>query len=368
MALLVGTHTRRWFCVLALLMTAPRLSAQTLSSDLAEHWRASGTFFTWTSSLPENQGRKVQLFYVCIGDVTKPTIVMLHGFPTSSFDFRLLAHELEPDFRSCMLDFPGYGLSDKPSAGYRYTLSDDAQLIWHFVTRVVPLQQFVLLSHDRGDSVALNVLQLLQAASAPPFRITHQFLTNGNLYLPLANLTDFQKRMLDPATSAAAVKSVNANLLAGGIGQTNYTPPLKPDDPEVRALASFFGYQSGVEVIPATIQYLNERKQLEASFLQTLSRSTIPATMMWGVHDMVAPVRVADYVFTTALRSRSVPGAYWLMPCGHHYVQHDQPAAIARIIRLTLGLAAGATLPTAPYNLSTDACSPVLVAREHQPE
>ena len=150
--------------------------------------------------------------------------------------------------------------------------------------------------------------------------------------------------------------------------KTNFTPPLKPDDPEVGAMAAFFGYQSGVEVIPATIQYLNERKQMEASFLQTLSRSTIPATVMWGVHDMVAPVRVADYVFTTALRARPVHGAYWLMPCGHHYVQHDQPAAIARIIRLTLGLAPGAAMPAAPYNLSTDGCSPVLVAREQKPQ
>lgn len=360
---------RRRFELLLLLLLAPALSAQTLSSDLAEQWRTSGSYFTWTSSRAENAGRQIQVFYTCVGESTKPTLLMLHGFPTSSFDFRLLAHELEPDFRSCMLDFPGYGLSDKPSAGYSYTISDDAQLVWHFVTRVVPLQQFVLLSHDRGDSVALNVLQLLQAASAPPFRITHQFLTNGNMYLPLANLTEFQKRMLDPATSAAAVKSVTASLLAGGMGQTNYTPPLKPDDPEVHALASFFGYQSGVEVIPATIQYLNERKQMEVSFLQALSRSTIPATIMWGVHDMVAPVRVADYVFATALRSRPVSAAYWLMPCGHHYVQHDQPAAMARIIRLTLGtLTPGAVLPVAPHNLTTDACGPVLVAREQKPE
>jgi hypothetical protein len=51
---------------------------------------------------------------------------------------------------------------------------------------------------------------------------------------------------------------------------------------------------------------------------------------MWGVHDMVAPVRVADYVFTTALQRRAVPGAYWLLPCGNHYVQHDQPADLLR--------------------------------------
>jgi pimeloyl-ACP methyl ester carboxylesterase len=350
--------------VLFLLVTA-RLDGQPLASDLAEGWRASGAYFTWTSTLPENQGRRVQVFHTCQGDAAKPTIVMLPGFPTSSFDFRLLAGELAADFRTCTLDFPGYGVSDKPAGGYRYTLADDAQLVWHLVTKVLGLRQFVLLSHDRGDSVALNFLQLYQAAPNPPFTITHQFLTNGNMYLPLANLTEFQKRMLDPATSAAAVKAASATLLAAGMGRTNYTPPLEPGDPEVQALAALFGYQSGVEAIPATIQYLNERKEKEVSFLEALARSVVPATIMWGVHDMVAPVRVADHVFNTALRPRAVPGAYWLLPCGNHYVQHDQPADLARIIRLTLSLQTGGkALPAAPFNLSTDRCGPVLVARE----
>lgn len=222
--------------VLLVLSLAGSVGAQPLSSEVAESWRASGQYFSWTSTLAENAGRDVRVFYTCVGDRSKPAIVMVHGFPTSSFDFRMLARELQPDFRSCMLDFPGYGLSDKP-AGHHYTLGDDARLVWKFVTEVVPLKEFVLLSHDRGDSVALSLLQLYQASPHPPFRITHQFLTNGNLYLPLANLTDFQKRMLDPVTSAAAVKSVNAGLLAVGMGQTQYTPPLKADDPEVRALA-----------------------------------------------------------------------------------------------------------------------------------
>lgn len=360
--------TRACLLFLLFVTVAARLQAQPLPSELAERWRASGGYFTWTSMQPENQGRRVQVFYTCIGEAARPTIVMLPGFPTSSFDYRRLAQELAADYRTCTLDFPGYGVSDKPMDGYRYTLSDDAQLVWHLVTQVVPLREFVLLSHDRGDSVALNFLQLYQASANRPFTITHQFITNGNLYLPLANLTEFQKRMLDPATSAAAVKAANANLLATGMGRTNFTPPLSADDPEVGALAAFFGYQSGVAAIPATIQYLNERRQMEVSFLQTLSRSTIPTTIMWGIHDLVAPVRVADYVFTTALRARATVGAYWLMPCGNHYVQYDQPADLARVIRLTLSLQAAAKpLPSAPFNLSTEPCSPVLVGRE-QPE
>ncbi len=353
------------FASVTRLGAAQPAAGQVPASDLVAQWRAAGQYFSWTSTLPENAGRSVQVFYTCLGDAAKPAMLMVHGFPTSSFDFRLPARDLSADYRVCTLDFPGYGLSDKPT-GYRYTLGDDARLLWRFVTEIVPLKEFVLLSHDRGDSVALSFLQLYQADTRRPFRITHQFITNGNLYLPLANLTDFQKRMLDPATSAAAVKGMNAGLLATGMGQTQYTPPLPPTDPEVRALAALFAHNDGVVVIPATIQYLNERKEFEVRFLETLRRSDIPATIMWGVHDTVAPVRVADYVFASAIRPRAVPGAYWLMPCGSHYVLHDQGADIAKVVRLTLGAQApgGKPLPSAPFNLSGESCSPVLVGRE----
>ncbi|MBV9581334.1 MAG: alpha/beta hydrolase [Chloroflexi bacterium] len=338
-------------------MSTPLEESQ--ATEPAEQWRNAGKYFTWNSTLPENEGRTVQVFYTCTGDADKPTILMLHGFPTSSYDFRAFISDLQPDYRVCTLDFPGYGVSDKPADGYRYSLVDDAQLVWHFVTTIIPQEEFILFSHDRADSVALNFLQLYQAAVDPPFRITHQFLTNANLYLPLANLTDFQKAMLDPQTSAAAVNALSPELLAAGMGATQYSPALSPSDPEVRALAFNFAWQDGIRVIPATIQYLHERMQLEDVFLDALAQSAIPVTMIWGVHDMVSPVRVADYVWSRALESRPAPAAYWLAPCANHYLLHDQHQAIAQVVRLTLADGPHA----APFDLTAHPCSPVLVDR-----
>jgi pimeloyl-ACP methyl ester carboxylesterase len=164
--------------------------------------------------------------------------------------------------------------------------------------------------------------------------------------------------MLDPDQSAALVKTINPTMFAAALGSSTYTPALKPDDPTVRALAAIFAYQSGIEVLPATIQYLNERKKMETTYLQVLAHSAIPVTLIWGVHDMIAPVRVAEYVWNTALSARKVPGAFWIVPCGNHYVQHDQPQAIARIVRL----ATAKPEQTEPYNLTPDACAPVLIA------
>jgi pimeloyl-ACP methyl ester carboxylesterase len=332
---------------------------QSMAAEPAEQWHASGRYFDWVSPLPENKGRTLKVFYSCAGDPDKPTIVMLHGFPTSSFDFRPMFDLLKADFHVCTLDFPGFGLSDKPSDGFVYSLSQDAQLVWDFVSKVLAVKEFILFSHDRGDSVALRFLQLYQSAPAKPFVITHQFLTNANLYLPLANLTHFQKAMLDPLTSALAVSRTTPKRLAIGMGESQYSPPLAPGDPEVLALEYNFAHEDGVRVIPATIQYLNERKKFEDGFLASLAASDVPVTLIWGVHDMVSPVRVADYVWSSSLAKRSSPASYWLAPCANHYLLHDQPQAIATLMRAELGHPAAA----APANLTTDVCAPVLVDR-----
>jgi pimeloyl-ACP methyl ester carboxylesterase len=201
-----------------------------------------------------------------------------------------------------------------------------------------------------------HYLALPQQLSA----ITHHFLTNGNIYLPLANLTDFQKALRNPQTSQAVAASVTAPLLAQGLGQTCFTPPLAPDDPQIRAMSESLASGSGLAVLPATIKYLDERAQAEIGWLESLQASPIPTTLIWGIHDMISPIRVADYVWNTFLRSRTAPSAYWILPCANHYLQHDQPAALAHIIRLSLS----EQTPTAPMNLASDPCAPVLVGRE----
>jgi pimeloyl-ACP methyl ester carboxylesterase len=249
----------RWLWIPFLL--AAWAFAQPLTSNLAEQWRASGEYFTWQSP----QGRNVKIFYICTGDAAKPAILILHGFPTSGFDFHRLIEKLQPDFRICTFGFPGYGFSDKPATGYRHTLREDAEITRYFILNIAKFNEFALLSHDRGDNVALAFLDLIEKSDSG-LRITHQFITNGNIDMPLANPMEFQQRLLDPSTSAAALKQVSPPLLAARLGTSLYTPPLNPADPEVRVRTSLFAYRSGTDVLPAEIQYLNERKQFENEF------------------------------------------------------------------------------------------------------
>ena len=136
-------------------------------SDLAHAWQTAGQYFTWHQEQVEGSGDALQIFYRCLGNPTHPAIVLLHGFPTSSYDFHTLALDLATDHYVCLLDFPGYGFSDKPLSGYSYTLRDDAQLLDFFVHDIVGLQRFALLTHDRGASVGLALLAHYLALPSP---------------------------------------------------------------------------------------------------------------------------------------------------------------------------------------------------------
>jgi hypothetical protein len=91
---------------------------------------------------------------------------------------------------------------------------------------------------------------------------------------------------LNPATSAAAVKSTTPERLAVGVGATQYSPPLEdPRGPCSRLQLCLARRHPGHS---CTIQYLNERKQFEVAFLEALSKSNVPVTLMWGVRDIVS--------------------------------------------------------------------------------
>jgi len=163
-------------------------------------WCKAGEYFSWKSTLPENAAfAPLNIFHICQGNPDNPAILMIHGYPTSSFDYADLFRELSKDHYVCALDTPGYGFSDKPRDGYEYSMFDDARLVDEYIRKVADLDEFTLFTHDKGDSVGLALLQIYQAYNVKPYTINHHFITNGNIYLPLAQLTVGQKALLNPS-------------------------------------------------------------------------------------------------------------------------------------------------------------------------
>ena len=300
--------------------------------DIFAEWQSGGTELRWRSSTSANEGKEVAVFTRRAGTPGKPALVLVHGFPTSSIDYYALARELDSDFDIYTLDFPGYGLSDKPPEPYVYSLYDDARLLVHAITEVWQLTDYRMLTHDRGSSVGMIALGMLAAEGTLPVDV---IVTNGNVYLPLSNLTVFQTALLDSATGRATAAATTPELLAAGLGATTFIPRRPLEDPEIAALAKCFAHNDGIRVLPDTIQYLRERATGETGWLEALSKLPVNATLVWGLHDNVSPLRVANHVWQAYLRDMPGRSRYWVLPNADHYLQCDAPAELAKIVRLT---------------------------------
>ncbi|HVQ97971.1 MAG TPA: alpha/beta hydrolase, partial [Mycobacterium sp.] len=141
--------------------------------------------------------------------------------------------------------------------------------------------------------------------------------------------------LLDPATARATARATTPEMLAAGMGASTFLPRRTLDDPEVAALVECFAYNDGIAVLPDTIRYLNERAADEKNWLDALSRNAVNTTLVWGLHDNVSPLRVANFVWQTYLKDKPGRNRYWILPTADHYLQCDAPRQLARIIRLT---------------------------------
>ena len=119
----------------------------------------------------------VEIFYREAGDPGKPTLLLLHGFPTSSHMFRDLITELANEYHLVAPDYPGYGFSSMPAVDeFDYSFDNIALLIEQFVD-VVGIDRFSLYLMDYGAPVGFRI------ATSQPERIETLIIQNGNAYV-----------------------------------------------------------------------------------------------------------------------------------------------------------------------------------------
>jgi pimeloyl-ACP methyl ester carboxylesterase len=323
----------------------------------AGEWLAAGGFFAWLAPEPVRGRRELRIFHAEFGDPEAPTLLLLHGFPTSSVDWYDVVGTLSREHRVCVLDLPGFGFSDKPR-GERYALKRDSELVGHYLGEVLGARSAAVVAHDRGDSVAL-VFADWCASGGAPFELRHLVLSNGNMFLPLSNLTSFQRLVLDPGSATDVLEALTPEMLAAGAGQSMFTPPRSLDDPTIAALAETFAVNDGIAVLHDTIQYLIERSEHEQRWLEKLSRSTVPTTLVWGLYDVIAPPRVAAHIWSTYLAAKPGANEFWLLPRANHYLQNDQPREFAEVVSAALAQRS----PETPGPLSAAPAAPILLDR-----
>jgi pimeloyl-ACP methyl ester carboxylesterase len=304
-----------------------------MNTSRADEWRSRGGRFSWRPA--EEDASAVEIFHVELGHPDAPVLLLIHGWPTSSIDWFAVASQLSARFRVCALDFPGYGFSDKPP-GWGYSLTRDEELIEFYLSEVIGAEAGVVVAHDRGDSVALlHAARCARGRSAT--RLEHLVLSNGNIFLPLSNLTGAQRQILNAGSWPQVAAVLTPSRLAEGMGATTFTPPRQAGDPEVEALTATFGHHDGIRVLHETIQYLVERSKDEQTWLAALAEAPFPVTIVWGLYDTVSPPRVASYVWNEYLMLKPGGNHLYFVPDANHYLQVDRPDAFVKVLLHALG-------------------------------
>lgn len=123
------------------------------------------------------QADGLRFFYRDAGDPQAPVLLLLHGFPTSSHQFRNVIPQLAAHFRVIAPDLPGFGFTEVPAErGYRYTFDNLAKSLEAFVDEL-GLTRYAMYFFDYGAPTGLRL------AVAHPERVTGLVSQNGNAYL-----------------------------------------------------------------------------------------------------------------------------------------------------------------------------------------
>ena len=118
----------------------------------------------------------LDIFYREAGPKNAPTILLLHGFPTSSHMFRNLIQKLSDEFHLVAPDYPGYGNSSMPTVDeFDYTFENMAKIIYKFA-ETIELEKYSLYMMDYGAPIGFRLF------SMQPEKVQAFIIQNGNAY------------------------------------------------------------------------------------------------------------------------------------------------------------------------------------------
>jgi len=224
----------------------------------------------------------VKVFYREAGQVDAPVVLLLHGFPTSSFQYRELIPLLADKYRVIAPDLPGFGFTEVPAErNYRYTFDALAQTILAF-TDALHLQRYALYVFDYGAPTGFRL------AIARPERITAIVSQNGNAYEEGLGDAWAPIRRYWSQPTLENREAIRKSLNPEGI-RREYSSGISNIDlikPEGYTLdAALLGRPGNVDIqLDLFLDYANNVK-LYPAFQEYFRRYKPPMLAIWGKND-----------------------------------------------------------------------------------
>jgi pimeloyl-ACP methyl ester carboxylesterase len=247
-----------------------------------------------------------------------PTVLLLHGFPTWSFDYADIAAGLEADHDVITLDFLGYGASDKPNP-YDYSVAESADTVEDLAAHL-KLDSVRLVAHDYGGIVAQELLDRKLG-----FGISSLAMLNSGIVYSAYRPTRLQRLLILPVIGKLIAGRVTKGRLRSGLDAVRGAPLT---DDELDDLWHGVSLRDGHKISHLLIRYNAERAAHHPRWEQALAAWEGPLYLVWGLDDPVSGRHVLEPAAVALPRAEVTR----LGGVGH-YPQSEAPQAVADVVR-----------------------------------
>lgn len=245
-------------------------------------------------------------------------LLLLHGFPTASWDWSALWEPLSKRFHVYTLDLVGYGSSDKPK-DFDYRIERQADLVEAWLAKE-GVTEYHVLAHDYGDTVAQELLARHLEHSAKQ-RLRSLCLLNGGLFPEKHRARFTQKLLLSPLGPWLARKLTQEKL-----GRSLNAILEKPLDPaEIAGFWQLLEHNNGREVLTKLITYIPQRRNNRDRWVGALENHNIPMRFINGADDPISGEHMLYHYRKLVPR----PDTILLRGIGH-YPQVEAPSETLR--------------------------------------
>jgi pimeloyl-ACP methyl ester carboxylesterase len=283
-----------------------------------DEWREAGSGFDFDGH---------RIFYASEGSGRAgEALLLIHGFPSASFDWHLVWNELAERFRLVAPDMLGFGFSDKP-ADHDYRIAEQADL-HERLCELLAISRVHVLAHDYGDTVTQELLARALEGSCPVTIRSVCFL-NGGLFPEVHRARPIQKLLAGPLGPWLS-RLTNERSFARGFSKV-FGPDTKPDAETLHDYWRLLSHGGGHRIGHRLIRYIAERVEHRERWVGALERAAGAGIPIRFVNGLLDPVSGAHML--TRWRA-VVPDADWVaLERIGHYPQVEDPAGVLHAYR-----------------------------------
>lgn len=250
-----------------------------MNSYSLEAWKGKGQYYNW-------KGHQI---FTIEAPHDKPTLLLIHGFPTASFDWHKIWDQLAEHYQLISLDLLGFGFSDKPN-DIKYPIALQADLI-EALLESKGIDKIHLLAHDYGDTVAQELMARYNEQTTV-LNIQSVCLLNGGIFPEAHRALLIQKLLMGPL-GVVISRLLNKQKFAKSFGKI-FGKDSQLSEEEMGEYWQLVSYKNGHRIAHLIAQYRRERIDHRTRWVEALQNFNNPLRLINGPDDPISGIQMVD--------------------------------------------------------------------------